>query len=120
MRGWGELERGYRTHPETLTYRYDRRAFPHNARTISAPTETLHDDYAAQAAWRTHELQTRRAAWEPKVRGMAQLVSARRSDDLAALKCVGEVELASAAQIEVSARSRPRRSRTAATGRASS
>ena len=87
MRGWGELERGYRTHPETLTYRYDRRAFPHNARTISAPTETLHDDYAAQAAWRTHELQTRRAAWELYGAVRAQHVSAQLSEAFAAFEC---------------------------------
>jgi len=73
--------------------------FSDNARTISAPTETF-DDYAAHAACRTHELQTRRAAWEPKVRRMAQHVSATRSEDLAAFKCAGEVELASAAQME--------------------
>ena len=59
------------------------RAFLHSARKMSALAETL-DDYAAQVARRARELETRRAAWEPKVWRMAQRVAAKKkvSDEL--------------------------------------
>jgi hypothetical protein len=75
------------------------RLWTENAGKIKALDETL-SHYEAQVASRTQELQARRAAWEPKVRRMAQHVSTKFSEYFAAFNCVGEVQLATAPQME--------------------
>ncbi|KAG8466510.1 hypothetical protein KFE25_007889 [Diacronema lutheri] len=75
------------------------RRFEANAKAIDDLQRAL-EAFESEAQGQAHELARRRAAWEPKVREMAEHISAKFSEFFAAFNCVGEVVLHAPAKME--------------------